>query len=459
MRITLKISLLTTAWMLLTLIIINIIVFILFMKTTVDMEKDTTIQKADDIVKYFQAETDYTPEQINSKLKALLTEHSFIRILQADNQVLYEVTNEKSLAEKIKGKYVDTQESERRGISLAKKEKQVLIVRVPLKEGLNVKGSLEIGKELIGLESRKDILLWILGVSSLLAVILSLLSGRWLANIIMRPITHMIQTMEDIERSGIPKKIIIHSETRDELQTLANTFNLMIDRLEENFEKQSQFVSDASHELKTPLTVIKSYANLLRRHGLKDQEMADEAIQAIHTEATRIQKMTETFLDVASLEKEVELEMNLVNLVSLCQSILKQLKHVYKRDIILHFEESPILILADELKIKQVIIILLDNAIKYSNKNIDVFLKKMEGNAIVCVEDHGIGIPQEEIENIFERFYRVDKARSRETGGSGLGLHIANRIVKLHKGEITLKSKEGEGTKVILHLPAGLELL
>lgn len=459
MRITLKISLLTTAWMLLTLIIINIIVFILFMKTTVDMEKDTTIQKADDIVKYFQAETDYTPEQINSKLKALLTEHSYIRILQADNQVLYEVTNEKSLAEKIKGKYVDTQESERRGISLAKKEKQVLIVRVPLKEGLHVKGSLEIGKELIGLESRKDILLWILGVSSLLAVILSLLSGRWLANIIMRPITNMIQTMEDIERSGIPKKIIIHSETRDELQTLANTFNLMIDRLEENFEKQSQFVSDASHELKTPLTVIKSYANLLRRHGLKDQEMADEAIQAIHTEATRIQKMTETFLDVASLEKEVELEMNLVNLVSLCQSILKQLKHVYKRDIILHFEESPILILADELKIKQVIIILLDNAIKYSNKNIDVFLKKMEGNAIVCVEDHGIGIPQEEIENIFERFYRVDKARSRETGGSGLGLHIANRIVKLHKGEITLKSKEGEGTKVILHLPAGLELL
>lgn len=445
--------------MLLTLIIINIIVFILFMKTTVDMEKDTTIQKADDIVKYFQAETDYTPEQINSKLKALLTEHSYIRILQADNQVLYEVTNEKPLAEKIKGKYVDTQESERRGISLAKKEKQVLIVRVPLKEGLNVKGSLEIGKELIGLESRKDILLWILGVSSLLAVILSLLSGRWLANIIMRPITNMIQTMEDIERSGIPKKIIIHSETRDELQTLANTFNLMIDRLEENFEKQSQFVSDASHELKTPLTVIKSYANLLRRHGLKDQEMADEAIQAIHTEATRIQKMTETFLDVASLEKEVELEMNLVNLVSLCQSILKQLKHVYKRDIILHFEESPILILADELKIKQVIIILLDNAIKYSNKNIDVFLKKMEGNAIVCVEDHGIGIPQEEIENIFERFYRVDKARSRETGGSGLGLHIANRIVKLHKGEITLKSKEGEGTKVILHLPAGLELL
>ena len=457
MRITLKINLLTTAWMLLILIVINIIVFVLFMKTTVNMEEDMVFQKAEDIVKYIQANN--TPDRIKSKLKDNLTEHSYIRILQANSQVLYEVTNEKSLSEKIKGKYVDTQESERRGIELEAKEKQVLIVRVPLKEGHQFKGSLEIGEELIGLESRKDILLWILGISTVLAVILSLLSGRWLSNIIMRPISNMINTMEDIERSGVPKKITIHNETRDELQTMANTFNRMIDRLEENYEKQSQFVSDASHELKTPLTIIKSYANLLRRHGMKDKEMADEAIQAIHSEATRIQKMTETFLDLASLEKEVDLEMNLVNLVSLCQSILKQLKHVYKREITLHFEESPILIMADELKIKQVIIILLDNAIKYSNNKIDVFLEKIEGNAIVCVEDHGIGIPQEEIENIFERFYRVDKARSRETDGSGLGLHIAKRIVKLHKGEIKIKSKEGVGTKVILLLPARLELV
>ena len=237
MRITLKINLLTTAWMLLILIVINIIVFVLFMKTTVNMEEDMVFQKAEDIVKYIQANN--TPDRIKSKLKDNLTEHSYIRILQANSQVLYEVTNEKSLSEKIKGKYVDTQESERRGIELEAKEKQVLIVRVPLKEGHQFKGSLEIGEELIGLESRKDILLWILGISTVLAVILSLLSGRWLSNIIMRPISNMINTMEDIERSGVPKKITIHNETRDELQTLANTFNRMIDRLEENFEKQS----------------------------------------------------------------------------------------------------------------------------------------------------------------------------------------------------------------------------
>lgn len=268
----------------------------------------------------------------------------------------------------------------------------------------------------------------------------------------------MINTMEDIERSGVPKKIMIHNDTKDELQTLANTFNRMIDRLEENFEKQSRFVSDASHELRTPLTVIKSYASLLKRHGLEDKEVAEEAIQAINSEATRIQKMTETFLDVASIEKEMALKMSVVNLVSFCQTILKQMKQVYKREISLHYEESPILIMADELKIKQVIIILLDNAIKYSHDKIDVFLVKNGDNVIVRIKDYGIGIPQDETKNIFERFYRVDKARSRETGGSGLGLYIAKSIMKLHKGKIKIKSKEGEGTEVELILSASIEL-
>ncbi|WP_458411930.1 ATP-binding protein [Schinkia sp. CFF1] len=455
MRITLKINLLTTAWMLLILILINVVVFILFMNTTLKMEEDMGFQKAGDIVKNIRAND--TPSRIQSELKNNLTENSYIRILEPKGRILYEVTNENALANKIKGKFVNTPEFERRGIAVEGKEKQVLIVRVPMRDGGFHNASLEIAEELEGLETRKDILLWILGVSTVLAVILSLLSGKWLSNIIMRPISNMINTMEDIERSGVPKKIMLQNDTKDELQTLANTFNRMIDRLEENFKKQSQFVSDASHELKTPLTVIKSYASLLKRHGLEDKELAEEAIQAIYSEATRIQKMTETFLDVASIEKEIELEMGVVNLVSFCQTILKQMKQVYKREISLHYEQSPILIMADELKLKQVIIILLDNAIKYSNDKIEVFLDKVEGNAIVRVKDYGIGIPQEEIENIFERFYRVDKARSRETGGSGLGLYIAKSIMKLHKGEIKIKSKEGEGTEIQLILSANLE--
>lgn len=451
MKITTKINLLTTAWMLCIMILINIVVFFLFMKTTVNMEEDMQFQKAADILK--DIDTIQSSSNIDRKLKEYLTIHSYIRIMQPNNKVVYEVSNDPLLTKKIKGKYTETKQAQTRIIRAEHGEEQVLIVRVPIHDGQQLNGSLEIGERLIGLETRKEILRTILIFSTILAAFLSLLGGRWLANMIMRPISNMIKTMEEIENSGVPKTITIQNKTKDELQTMAKTFNRMIDRLQVNMEKQKQFVSDASHELKTPLTVIKSYANFLRRHGIENKEMAEEAIQAIHSEATRIQKMTETFLDLANLEKENVLEINEVNLVSLCQNILKPFKDVYRREITFHSEEDPIIIRADELKIKQVIIILLDNAMKYSKDKIDVFVEQNEDHAIVLVKDYGIGIPQDEINNIFERFYRVDKARSRETGGSGLGLYIAQSIMKLHKGEIKITSKEGKGTEVLLFFP------
>lgn len=456
MKITTKINLLTTAWMLFILMIINVVVFFLFMKTTVNMEEDMLFQKAGDIIR--DIDNTKSSNIIESKLKDYLTNHSFIRIIDPKDSNSYEVTNDKYLTDKIKGKYTKTKESQRRVIMTKKGEEQVLIVRVPIKDGQQLNGSLEIGERLLGLEMRKDVLLWILGFCTVLAALLSLLGGRWFSNIIMRPISNMIKTMEDIEQSGIPKTIAVQNRTKDELHTLARTFNRMIERLQENLAKQTQFISDASHELKTPLTVIKSYANFLRRHGLENNEMAEEAIQAIHSEATRIQKMTETFLQLATLEKENVVEIKEVNLVPLCQGILKQLKDVYRREITLKSVENSIIINADELKIKQVIIILLDNAIKYSNDKIDVYLEKNEQYAIIRVKDYGIGISQEEISNIFERFYRVDKARSRETGGSGLGLHIAKSIMKLHKGEIKIKSTEGLGTEIELLLPKSINM-
>ena len=442
--------------MLFILIIINVVVFFLFIETTVNMEEEMLFQKAGDVIK--DIDTNKSSNNIESKLKDYLTNHSYIRIIDAKNANRLEATNDKFLTNKIKGKYTKVKESQRRVIMTEKGEEQVLIVRVPIKDGQQLNGSLEIGERLLGLEMRKDILLWILGFCTLLAMLLSLLGGRWFSNIIMRPISNMIKTMEDIEKSGIPKTIVVQNRTKDELHTLARTFNRMIERLQENLEKQTQFISDASHELKTPLTIIKSYANFLRRHGVENNEMANEAIQAIHSEATRIQKMTETFLELATLEKENVVEIKEVNLISLCEGILKQLKDVYRREITLKSNKYPILINADELKIKQVIIILLDNAIKYSNDKIEVFIEKNDQHTIIRVKDYGIGIPQEEIESIFERFYRVDKARSRETGGSGLGLHIAKSIMKLHKGEINIKSKEGLGTEIELLLPISMNM-
>ena len=437
--------------MLCIMILINMVVYISFMTITINMEEDSQFQKADDLLKDINSLS--SSNDIDRKLKSYLTDYSYIRIMQPKNKVVGEVINDSLLSKKIKAKYVDTKQAQTHLISVGFKEEEVLIVRVPIIGGNQINRSLEIGERLSGLEERKELLRVILGSATMLAAILSLFGGRWLANMIIRPISHMINTMEEIEKSGVPKTITIQSKAKDELHTMTRTFNRMIQRLQESMEKQKQFVSDASHELKTPLTVIMSYANFIRRHGIENKEMTDEAVEAIYSEATRIQKMTETFLDLANLEKEDVLEIKEVNLVSLSQNILKQLKVVYRRDISLHYEKDPIIIRADELKIKQVIIILLDNAMKYSKDKIDVFLEKNEQDVIIRVKDYGIGIPQDEIINIFERFYRVDKARSRETGGTGLGLHIAKTIMKLHKGEIKMTSNDGVGTEAVLIFP------
>lgn len=435
--------------MLFILMIVNVVVFYLFMKTTVNMEEKVLFQKAEEILE--EIDTNPSSSHIESKLKENLTDSSFIRIIEPKNKVVYEVTNDPLFSKKMKGKYTTKKQSQIHLISAENGEEEVLIVRLPFKRGNNM--SLEIGERLSGLETRKEILRGVLGVCTLLATVLSLIGGRWLANLIMRPISNMIKNMEEIEQSGIPKKILIQNETKDELYKMASTFNRMIDRIQKNLAKQAQFVSDASHELKTPLTVIKSYANLLRRQGMENRNISEEAIHAIHTEATRMQKMTDTFLDLANLENDNVLEINKIDLVSLCEGILKQLKEVYKREILLRLEGNPIIIHADELKIKQVIIILIDNAMKYSHDKIEVVLDKQEKYARIQIKDYGIGIPENELDNIFERFYRVDKARSRETGGSGLGLNIAKRIIKLHRGDIIIKSKEGSGTNVELLLP------
>ncbi|MCM2606948.1 HAMP domain-containing histidine kinase [Rossellomorea marisflavi] len=445
MKITTKINLLTTAWMLCILVVINFVVYFLFVQNTVTMEEDVQFHKAKEIMKEVGGAP--TTNDLDMALKKHLTEHSFIRIMGPGDELIHQVTNDSMLSSKIEGKFAENKEAKNHVIKNQRHEEQVLVVRVPFGNG---ERSLEIVERLEGLEARKETLKGILIACTVLAAVFSLLGGRWLANTIMRPISNMIKTMEEIETSGVPKTISIEKRENDELQTMAQTFNRMISRIQGNMAKQAQFVSDASHELKTPLTVIKSYANLLRRHGVENKEIADEAIQAIHSEATRIQKMTDTFLDLADLEKENVLEISQIDLVALSRSSIKQLQEVYHREISLHTDASRVIIPADELKIKQVIIILLDNAMKYSSDKIDVYIEKVGDLAVLRVKDYGIGIPKEEITNIFERFYRVDKARSRETGGTGLGLHIARSIMKLHLGEINIRSEDGKGTEVEL---------
>ncbi|WVE34352.1 ATP-binding protein [Priestia megaterium] len=447
MKITTKVNLFITVSLLLSLLIVNAIVFFLFMKTTVNMEAHLVSKNANEMLKKYPISESLTLDK--NLLNSYMSTHSFIRIVGPNSKIIDQVSNDKTLAKKIPPTFSSEKDFELRPFQ----EHQNLVAHVPIYQNQKVVGTLEISERLSGLESRKDIILSIMGTVTAISVLISFLAGRWLSAIIMKPIVSMISTMEDIEQSGTLKRISIENETSDEVYKMAATFNRMIGKLEENSNKQRQFISDASHELKTPLTIISSFITILRRHGTQDEKIAKEATEAIFLETNRMKNLTKTLLSLAELEDFEHIEMQPVDLVSLCATLVNQFRQVYDRSIILHKNPQPILIQGDELKLKQVIIIFLDNAIKYSTDVIEVFLESDQHKAILRIKDYGIGIPEEDQPHVFERFYRVDKARKRDSGGSGLGLAIAKNIVSLHKGEIHIQSKEHVGTEIKVIFP------
>ncbi len=286
-----------------------------------------------------------------------------------------------------------------------------------------------------------------------IAIIPVFISSRLLSNLVLNPITSMIKTMSEIKESGQFKHLPFEGKSRDELSQMGDTFNHMIDLLEANFEKQKQFVSNASHELKTPLTVIESYASLLKRRGLQEPELFHESVEAIHSEAIRMRELTEQLLLLAKHNEQWNLEIRNVHLAEFLKQTVNAFETAYNRPITLELDDcSTLIIQTDESKLKQLLFIFLDNARKYSDEKIIVAAGLENNKVCIRIIDRGIGIPERDLPKIFDRFYRVDEARSRKSGGSGLGLSLAKDIADAINVELILKSQEREGTTVTLYL-------
>ncbi|MFK2825380.1 HAMP domain-containing histidine kinase [Bacillus sp. B190/17] len=313
--------------------------------------------------------------------------------------------------------------------------------------------SLEVTEHLTDVEHSLKILRVILIAASLLIFIPTIIGGQILSRVILLPIQSLIQTMEEIQESRTFKKIIRNTSSKDELDQMANTFNSMMDLLEENYKKQEQFVSDASHELKTPLTVIESYANMLKRWGMKRPDILEEAIEAIHSESIRMKQLIKQMLLLAKGESQWQMSIEQVDIAAVCRQTAKHLQQAFQRSISIHVHTDDPIIMADEKKTKQLLYILIDNAFKYSEESVDIAITRSKSSLFLAITDYGVGIPKEDLIHVYERFFRVDKARTRETGGSGLGLSIARKIVAAHNGEIHIDSEEGKGTTVTLTFP------
>lgn len=326
---------------------------------------------------------------------------------------------------------------------------QVLWYRNTVRGGLVVAFSLDEALYVYGL------LFWALLCFDLYRVVYFLRHRYRLNKTVLKPIADMTQAAETLSANNLSNRINI-AGTKNELKDLAAVINSMLDRIEHSYNSQKQFVSDASHELRTPIAVIQGYASMLERWGKTDKEVLDEGITAIAQETASMKELVERLLFLARHDKKtLMLEMEVFDPAEIMSAVHRDAKLL---STVHTFELAPLQhssIRGDKGMLKQLMRILVDNAIKYTptGGKVTLGLANSDKDCILSVSDTGQGMSAEELPRIFDRFYRSDKARKVQSSGHGLGLSIARIIVVAHGGRMTVRSKEGEGTTFLVRLP------
>ncbi|KIL45841.1 sensor histidine kinase [Jeotgalibacillus soli] len=451
MKLQNKIHLYSSAVFGILLVLLNVSIYLLFSSLTLNSELEQTKFAAVNVLRGINATAGDIPT--DELLRAYVPANGIVRIVSDSDEL---VGQSLSPSELELGGVPNTFYSEEVNEIFPFNSKNYAFVSIPIIWNDGSVFSLQFMESLQSTEDNLQVLRNILIIVTLLAMIPVVLSGRVLSNIIVRPITSMIQTMKEIQQSGQFKRIQLKEKSKDELNEMGNTFNRMIELLESNYDKQEQFVSNASHELKTPLTVIESYASLLKRRGKERPDLFDESVEAIYSEAIRMKDMTQQLLLLARQEEQWNVTIESLNLNQLTEDSIKAFQNAYQREVELVML-SEIDIMSDRQKLKQLIFIFLDNAKKYSDERITIYVGQTGHEGYIRIEDKGIGIPKEDLPKVFDRFYRVDKARSRKSGGSGLGLSLARDIGDALKAKIELDSLEDVGTTATIFLPKQLE--
>ena len=276
------------------------------------------------------------------------------------------------------------------------------------------------------------------------------------SQVLIDPLSNILKVVQKMSDGHLDQRIEIYG--RDEYAKLGHAFNEMAEKLEEVDKTRQEFVSNVSHELKTPLSSIKVLSESIMLQEDVPVQMYQEFLQDINSEVDRMTRVVSDLLQLVKLDQgELGLNIHTTNINAMVSDILKRLSPLaeYKNISLLLEDVREVEIEADEMKLSSAISNVVDNAVKYtqSGGTVKVIVDADHQNAFVSVTDTGIGIKEEDQSKIFDRFYRVDKTRDRETGGTGLGLAITYSTVRLHNGSIRVTSKENDGTTFILRVP------
>lgn len=299
-------------------------------------------------------------------------------------------------------------------------------------------------------------MLWKLIILYVLVVVIIIHKGRKRDQKIFEPLDIMSATASRLTAHNLHSERLNVAGTQNELKDLANVVNEMLDRLETSYESQKQFVSDASHELRTPIAVIQGYANMLNRWGATNEEVLEESIQAIQNEARSMQDLVEKLLFLSRHDKKtLKLNKKNFNVKPMVEDMIKETMLLAPNRII----SSPVLedvtVYGDKQAIKQALRIFIDNAVKYTKDGdeITILCKNHNGDCVITVQDTGIGMNRYDVEHIFDRFYRSENVRCQNISGHGLGLSLAKLIILAHTGKIKVRTQLNKGTSFIITFP------
>lgn len=303
---------------------------------------------------------------------------------------------------------------------------------------------------LVGREAVTEDYMNRLVVTTLVLVAVFLVLGAVLGGLssqyMIEPVRKITKRVNEISEENISARLD-PVDSRDEFMELTDQINAMLDSLQQAFERQENFVSDASHELKTPLSVIAGYANLLRRWGKDDPKILDESVEAISRESENMKRIVDQLLWLAKLGN-FTLNNTTFNLYETVSDVVDGYKMVNAKHDISLSGDALVTLNADKNLITEAVRTLVDNAIKYTPPSGEIKLRITQvGERVeLSVSDNGIGISEADQAHIFERFYRCDKVRGRETGSSGLGLTICKSIIEMMGGKIFVNSELGKGS-------------
>lgn len=290
-----------------------------------------------------------------------------------------------------------------------------------------------------------------------ISVAFSILGGYWLSRRALSPVSSIIDAAKSITATDLDKRIPVNYQVRDELTDLAETFNMMLNRLQKGFEREKRFTSDAAHELMTPLSSLQSDAEIMLRKPRSKEEYR-ETIQRMLTETRRMSEMVHLLLQLSRVESVHRAEPECVNISRITEVVTAEFEQAARdNNITMDVNITPELqIRAHEAYIEEVINNLLENALKYTSEggNVDLQLQRSSGKAVIHLNDTGIGFDQETKKHLFERFYRANQQDVQERPGSGLGLPLVKAIVDLYGGKIRAYSDgQGKGSTFVVELP------